>query len=726
MTDEPSLLDYVKSLLTPWRGAPLQVPFHPTDEDVPGSTQNEAFPKESTSSELELTGQSPTTPVSKPVAWTATWPWRAIIALGLVLIAQRSLEPSLDRSWLPGVFFYIIAIGWLVWAERRGEWRLARLLDVVRRSDLMAVQRAYLLAGGAFAVLAFFALGGNHFSRLNVFLWAMALVCIVLGFWQRDQPATPWQEQLRGYLSPEQWNISISRWTLLLILAAGLVIFFRVYRLNQVPPEMLGDHAEKLLDIWDVNHGLTQIFFPRNTGREALQMYLTAAVINLFGTGYSFLSLKIGTTIAGLVTLPFIYLLGKEWGSQRAGLLAMVLTGIAYWPNVITRVALRFTLYPLFVAPTLYFLIRGLRRSNRNDFILAGLSLGIGLHGYTPIRILPFVVVVAVGLFLIHRVSSGVRTRTLLYLALLGLVALIVFLPLLRFWIENPELFSFRAFSRLGPIERPLPGPAWQIFLKNLWNALIMFGWSNGEIWPISIPYRPALDVVSGALFYSGAALLILRYVVKRNWEDLFLVLSVPLLLLPSILSLAFPSENPALNRAAGAFVPVFLIAALSLDGLMNGIEGRLSGAAGRRLAWGLGILLVGFSAAQNYDLVFNQYQWNYTQSSWNTTEIGQVIRSYVETIGSEETAYVVAYPYWVDTRLVGMNAGFPTKDTAIAPENLSQSLEVPPPKLFVIKQEDADTIQALKLLYPQGYLQLHKSKVENKDFYLFLVLPES
>ncbi len=87
--------------------------------------------------------------------------------------------------------------------------------------------------------------------------------------------------------------------------------------------------------------------------------------------------------------------------------------GIAYWPNVITRVALRFPLYPLFVAPTLFFLIRGLRRSNRNDFILAGLSLGIGLHGYTPFRIVPFVILVAVGLYLLHRQSQGLRKRTI-------------------------------------------------------------------------------------------------------------------------------------------------------------------------------------------------------------------------------------------------------------------------------------------------------------------------
>jgi hypothetical protein len=71
--------------------------------------------------------------------------------------------------------------------------------------------------------------------------------------------------------------------------------------------------------------------------------------------------------------------------------------------------------------------------------------------------------------------------------------------------------------------------------------------------------------VVSAALFYLGMGLLLLRYLRQRNWEDLFLLLAVPMLMLPSILSLAYPAENPAPNRAGGALVPVFVIVGLCL-----------------------------------------------------------------------------------------------------------------------------------------------------------------
>jgi hypothetical protein len=141
-------------------------------------------------------------------------------------------------------------------------------------------------------------------------------------------------------------------------------------------------------------------------------------------------------------------------------------------------------------------------------------------------------------------------------LIVLTLVAIVLFLPLLRYSLEDPEMFVFRSFTRLGSVERPLPGPAWQIFLGNLWKATIMFTWDNGEIWVHSVTHRPALDVVSAALFSLGVVLLIVRYLRKRQWFDLFLLLSVPLFMLPSILSLAFPAENPSLNRTGGAIVP--------------------------------------------------------------------------------------------------------------------------------------------------------------------------
>ena len=78
-----------------------------------------------------------------------------------------------------------------------------------------------------------------------------------------------------------------------------------------------------------------------------------------------------------------------------------------------------------------------------------------------------------------------------------------------------------------------------------------------------------------------------------------------------------------------------------------------------------------------------------------------------------------------MDTRLVGINAGFPTKDFAIWPDQLEATKEVEGPKLFVIKIDDTGSIDMLQSLYPSGILQHNISDFPNKDFYQFFVLPE-
>jgi len=294
-------------------------------------------------------------------------------------------------------------------------------------------------------------------------------------------------------------------------------------------------------------------------------------------------------------------------------------------------------------------------------------------------------------------------------------------------------MFSYRAFSRLFTLERPLPDPAPLIFLQNLWKAETMFFWDDGNIWPIGLTYRPALDLISAAFFFLGSVLLLIRYVRKRNWIDLFMILSIPMLMLPSILSLAYPAENPALNRTAGALVPVFVIAAISLDGFLTGLvhpggprEGSLEELHPNHLfGWGVVMLLLAASAWLNYDLVFRQYQSQYADASWNTSELGQVIHDFAETVGSLDTAWVVAYPNWVDTRLVGMHAGNPTRDYAIKPEELFTTRNGSGAKLFLVKLDDQVAITALESLYPNGAFKEYVSKYSpNKNFWLFFVPP--
>ncbi len=740
MTEEPTVLDYVKALLTPWRGAPPPIPGGPVP--IPKGKPAHAAAESLESPQNELAIDTPSTsplqdvPEAQTILYTieettfegiqpqieaqaSAGSWRSGLALILALFAQFSLNPAPERSWQPGIVLYLIAAGLLGWAYLRGELVMAASADPEWQDDNQSVRSIPLILGLAAGAAAFLALSGNQFTNFNLTLWIAAIFLIAAAFW-----TNPPHQNIEANKS-QRWNLNLANPSLWIFLVVSLaIIFFRFYRLAQIPPEMNSDHAEKLQDVYDILQGARPIFFARNTGREAIQFYLTAGIASLFGTGLSHLSLKLGTALAGLLTLPFIYLTGKEIASRRAGLLAVFFAGIAYWPNVISRVGLRFPLYPLFVAPALYFLIRGLRRGTRNDFIWAGIALGIGLHGYTPIRILPFAMLAAVVLFWLHTRSGPRRTQALWGLLIIGIMTLVCFLPLLRFAQENPSLFNYRAFSRLTSLDQPLPGPAWLIFLENLWRALTMFAWDDGEIWVISVTHRPALDLVSAALFYLGVGMLFLRYLRRRHWLDLFLLLSIPILMLPSILSLAFPAENPALNRASGAIYPVFLIVGLAADSLISSLENN--GNSGTRRWWisaaWAGLLII--SAGINYDLVFNQYYTQYAQSSWNTSEMGKVIESFATTTGSPENTWVMAYPHWVDTRLVGIIAGQGTRDMAIYSEQLESTINDPRPKLFLVNPNDIAGLDALQHTYSQGWIQEYPSAYENKNFLMFFVPP--
>lgn len=664
--------------------------------------------------------------VSEPNRSSA-FPWLAVVAFLLALIAQALVEPPQRQSML-SVIFYLAAIGVAILSYRKDEWHLPTLPAIRQMQDPLYTRLIPLILSVIFAGIAFYDFKDGLFTWSNTTLWVLSIVFLALSLWVKNpkiktetiSDAPRKQFNLNGILisftddAAKKWLFSA-----ITLLIFGLVIFYRLYQLDVVPIEPFSDHAEKILDVYEITEGKTNIFFERNTGREAFQFYWTLLVVKIFGTGFSFYSLKLGTVLLGILTLPFVYQLGKEYGNQRVAIFVLFLFGIAAWPNIISRIGLRFPLYPLFVAPTLLYLTRGLRTHNRNDFILAGIFLGLGLHGYSPFRMMPLLVVVAFILYFLHLKSKEQRLQSIWWLLIIVVVSVFVFSPLMRYWISHPDLFGYRTFTRVTSIETPLPGPAWQIFLSNLYNGLLMFNWDDGEIWVHSVTHRPALDLITAALFLLGVALLIVRYIRQRDWRDVLLLISIPILIMPSVLSLAYPGENPALNRAGGASVPVILIAALALEGLVSSF-----GSEKRRqvIAYSLtGILFIA-SAYSNFDLVFRQFAEPYKASAWNTSEMGRVISDFRDEHGQTDTVWIVPFPYWVDTRLPGVWAGIPNRDFALFPEFLADSLAYPAPKMFIYWNTDPETERILRELYPNGEVSRYTSSFPGKDFYIFLV----
>ena len=176
------------------------------------------------------------------------------------------------------------------------------------------------------------------------------------------------------------------------------------------------------------------------------------------------------------------------------------------------------------------------------------------------------------------------------------------------------------------------------------------------------------------------------------------------------------------MNRASGAWIPAFIASALAMDAFVHTLREKLKGNLGLRIAQFAGAVILLVFAISNYSLFFGTYRNIYDTTSLNTSELGKVIADYAGSFGTLESAWVVAYPHWVDTRLVAINAGNPGWDYGIWPEQIVTTLEVPAPKFFVLKPGDEVGLSTLQELYPDGQIGYHQSRVPGKEFLTYLV----
>lgn len=735
LMDEISVLDYIRLKMKPenWHRAIL-----PENDPIAGRTaaaslspsaKHRGFMGRMSDYFQEVTMLGEGEPAAFPI-------WVLLLIILCSLIAQALIDPQthpgMRKPWVSLVLygiglFAILIAAFVSFRKRSKKIGLFTKLNRDKTAECdqpfeLNFQQTFFMVSLTAAAVAFFLFGSNRFNFINVLFW---LVSILFAFFSFSKLRT--MHEIRrgaheGTLRLRRTIGGISAFQVLWLAVFCLSIFYRFHLLHTVPTDMFSDHAEKLLDVQDVLRGKTSIFFTRNTGREAFQFYWTVMLLKLFGTGISFLSLKIGTALAGVLTLPFVYLIGKKLFNREVGLIAMGLCGVAYWPNVIDRVALRFAFYPMFAAPAFYYLLSGLVDRKTNRLILSGLFLGFGLQGYSAMRIVPaaFFLFFLMYLATIH---SSRRANAVSGFAVLVYFAILAALPLLRILTVMPVNVLYRSLTRISGMETAIETGPLQTLLDNAAKSLIMPFWDNGRIWVHSVPFRPALDFISAAFLAVGLIFFLIRIVRLRRWQDIVLLLSVPLFMLPSILSIAFPDENPSLNRTGAAMIPIFCIAAYGIWVTLRMMLDRLNHSRSAVVMAGILFLaLLGTSARLNYRLVFEDYQKNYRQNALNTREMGEVIKGYAASIGDISTAFVVPFPHWADTRLVAISAGFPERDTALDKSQITSLSAGARPLLFLYKSNDSETAQILNATFPDGLEKLHTNPVPGRDFYTYLV----
>ncbi|MDX2079064.1 MAG: hypothetical protein SFZ02_21720 [bacterium] len=613
-----------------------------------------------------------------------------------------------------------------------------------------------------FSAVAWISNPQNQFSGVGFWGWLASIVCVVILF----APKSWSLPQL--YKNMTEWAHGIRLFSPSVLIFMAILIMgtaFRFYDLNRLPPEMTSDHIEKLLNVDQILNGDRSIFFTNNGGRESLHMYILALFSQFTGLEVGFLLLKVVAILESLITLPFLWWLGREVIGEKdrklgniVGLSLMALVAVSYWHLAITRLSLRIVLTPLVATLLLGFIIRALRYNRRGDFIMAGLVLGFGLYTYQAVRMMPVFIVVAVGWAMWCRLRQrGQFWAYASHLAVLVMIAFIAFIPLFRFSVEYPNLFWMRTAGRLlgddiiqttdenGVITERNATIAERIeafnknvpiLTDNIRNAVLMFNWKGDIAWINAYPNYPAMDTVTGAFLIIGVAAWIGLVFIRKEGILLIVPMMVLIMLLPSALSIAQPLENPSATRTSGSLPAAYLIAALPI-GLFISQAGQVFKRIGTQISVLIVFFLVILAVSLNSKTYYENYYESYLPQSLPHSEAGRILRGFAMSDGSYGNAFMISYDFWFDHRIIGMEGGminwlngidvnvFAVPDfvsDAYYCPNRELRVDVNKDLLFFYYLEDDEMEANLRLWFPNGRTTVITSYQPNDDFKVYRV----
>jgi hypothetical protein len=312
-----------------------------------------------------------------------------------------------------------------------------------------------------------------------------------------------------------------------------------------------------MFNAWDaaqVGPGNFPLFFPANYGREPGYIYLIALFKQFLGLGAW--TIRLPAAICGTLTVVLTYTMVRRLLGGRIGMLAAALMAVSLWPVLMSRVGLRAVLLPPLQALAIYAVDRGVRGRSVPWATAAGVALGLMPYTYIPGQVFPAVVLIWLALVLLfhHRRSAG----GLKHLVVAAGLALLVALPFILFAVRNAEA----TYTRVGELNYELTQlmagnwrPAW----RSTRAVLRMFTWTGDPMWRYNPSLRPVFDWVTGAFFYLGLLISLVRI---RKPGYLLLILWLPLMLAPAMLT----GASPSFLRSSGALVAIYILPAVGVD----------------------------------------------------------------------------------------------------------------------------------------------------------------
>ena len=384
--------------------------------------------------------------------------------------------------------------------------------------------------------------------RESILCYLMGIVMVTAGAWQEGSS-----------LGKNARNA--------LLWAAGLTLLafpLRAYHVGGMPIVMNGDEGTFGLGGVEVAEGrLTNVFAAGPFSYPILSFWLISLPISILGRTIT--AARIISVLAGTLTIGALYLVARRMFDHTTALLAGLFLAVLHYHIQFSRLSVNNIWDGLFYVVVLGCLWSGWREEKRLYYVIGGLALGFSQFFYASSRVL-----VAVAVFYV--VGLAIRDwprfkRALPDMLLMGLVALVVFLPLGLFYLSHPNEF-------MAPMNRVSLSPQWfDVTSRDLGISKAALLWQQFKLNLLvytDITFRtwyelrtPMLLTIPSIFFFLGIALLFLRKKFAQAW---LIGNWLGWITLTGTLSL----DSPAAQRFPAAAPAVALLVAFGLKACLD------------------------------------------------------------------------------------------------------------------------------------------------------------
>lgn len=489
-----------------------------------------------------------------------------------------------------------------------------------------------------------------------------------------------------------------------LIPAAIILVaaFFRLYRLDELPPGLHYDEAFNATMAQRVLAGVERpLYFTEDLTEEPMAIYTASLFFGLFGA--SAFSLRLVSAFVGILTVAAVYFCARSFapvpfgeGGWGLGLLSAFILAILYWHINFSRLGMEPIFLPLMLTLGIGFLLRAIfhaspvLRGRERGWGLAGLFLALTLYTYKAALFVP----IFISAFLLSEIifNRAFLRQNARGLAVFFATAVLVFAPLGLYWATHPGEF----------IERPstvLATPA--TYIHNALQVGAMFFLHGDENPRSNLPGRAALDPWLAIGFIIGIIVCLARF--KHRVPHLLLIW-LGAMVLPSVLT----DFAPHFGRSIAVAPAIALITAYGFTTLAERIFTPITRIFAKNDSRGLAgkivltffVLLFSFSTFSAFNDYFNI--WAARTGQFESFDVGLLsLAQKLRTRPPNETLFLTPVErdhYTIQFGLQGADANsFNGSYALVLPESGSAGA------YGIVTRSDPRTLTRLQKFFPSG-----------------------